>query len=151
MSTCSQAAYLRGPNQKVVSFSYYGDPNSFKHKRREYFNGIFRNYKAIQKFYGNWTMRLYHDFHPNHEGFDELCEFACDNPQFDLCDIIHLTGLARWSYPDDGRNNCLPSREGPISDAKATPNMSKIKCEIQPQEVPNQMLNITPHMFKIRC
>ena len=92
-STCSQAAYLRGPNQKVVSFSYYGDPNSFKHQRREYFNGIFRNYKAIQKFYGNWTMRLYHDFHPNHEGFDELCEFACDNPHFDLCDITNIPGL----------------------------------------------------------
>ena len=93
LSTCSQAAYLRGPNQKVVSYSYYGDLNSKKSQARQYFSGIFRNYKAIQEFYPQWTMRLYHDLHPYHEGFDELSEFASENPYFDLCDIKNIPGL----------------------------------------------------------
>ena len=36
-STCSQESYARGPGQKVVGFSFYGNPNSTKGKERKYF------------------------------------------------------------------------------------------------------------------
>ena len=36
-STCSLASYARGPGQKVVGFSFYGNPNSTKGKERKYF------------------------------------------------------------------------------------------------------------------
>ena len=36
-STCTLASYARGPGQKVVGFSFYGNPNSTKGKERKYF------------------------------------------------------------------------------------------------------------------
>ena len=36
-STCSQDTFLRGPGQKVVGFSFYGNPQSAKSKQRKYF------------------------------------------------------------------------------------------------------------------
>ena len=36
-STCSQESFARGPGQKVVGFSFYGNPNSTKGKARKYF------------------------------------------------------------------------------------------------------------------
>ena len=36
-STCSPDTYLRGAGQKVIGFSFYGNPNSTKGKERKYF------------------------------------------------------------------------------------------------------------------
>jgi len=36
-STCSSDTYLRGPGQKIIGFSFYGNPNSTKSKYRKYF------------------------------------------------------------------------------------------------------------------
>ena len=36
-STCNRESYMRGPGQKVVGFSFYGNPNSTKGKERKYF------------------------------------------------------------------------------------------------------------------
>lgn len=36
-STCSSASYHRGAGQKIISFSFYGNPNSTKGKERKYF------------------------------------------------------------------------------------------------------------------
>ena len=36
-STCSRDSYLRGAGQKVIGFSFYGNPNSTKGKERKYF------------------------------------------------------------------------------------------------------------------
>ena len=36
-STCSQESYVRGPGQRVVGFSFYGNPDSAKGKERKYF------------------------------------------------------------------------------------------------------------------
>ena len=92
-TTCSQHAFLRGPNQKVIAYSYYGDPKSTRSQKKQYFNGIFKNYQAIQDSYPNWIMRLYHDLDPKDKQFGELCEFACKNPNLDLCDIRSIPGL----------------------------------------------------------
>jgi hypothetical protein len=39
------------PGQKIVAFSYYGDPNSELGKQRKYFEGIERNLKLVLKYY----------------------------------------------------------------------------------------------------
>ena len=36
-STCSLDSYQRGPGQKIIGFSFYGDTNSTKSKKRKYF------------------------------------------------------------------------------------------------------------------
>ena len=36
-STCSSASFQRGAGQKIISFSFYGSPNSKKGKERKYF------------------------------------------------------------------------------------------------------------------
>ena len=50
---------------KVIGFSFYGDVNSDRSKRKGYFEGILANLKLIPKFYPGWTMRLYHDLNGN--------------------------------------------------------------------------------------
>ena len=50
-SLCSSHASIRGPNQKIVAFSYYGNPQSEKHQVRQYLNGIETNLEAIKEFY----------------------------------------------------------------------------------------------------
>ena len=51
MTSCSSHASIRGPNQKIVAFSYYGNPDSEKHQVRQYLNGIETNLEAIKEFY----------------------------------------------------------------------------------------------------
>lgn len=36
-STCSKDTFLRGQGQKIIGFSFYGNPNSTKSKSRKYF------------------------------------------------------------------------------------------------------------------
>ena len=36
-NTCSKDSYARGPAQRVIAFSFYGNPNSEKSKERKYF------------------------------------------------------------------------------------------------------------------
>ena len=36
-STCSRDSFRRGAGQKVIGFSFYGNPNSTKGKERKYF------------------------------------------------------------------------------------------------------------------
>ena len=43
--------YNFGEGQKVVAFSFYGDPDSKRHDVRQYFNGIKLNLDAIKRFY----------------------------------------------------------------------------------------------------
>lgn len=114
-TTCSGHAFQRGPHQKVVSYSYYGDPNSRKSQVKQYFNGIFKNYQAIQGFYPNWTMRLYHDLDPNTEHFTQLCQFACENPHIDLCQIKNIPGLGNVQklFPMNWR--FLPTLDSQVS------------------------------------
>ena len=50
-SLCSSHATMRGQGQKVVAFSFYGDPDSKRHKTRQYLNGIKTNLEAIKELY----------------------------------------------------------------------------------------------------
>ena len=92
-TTCGFDAYQRGSQQKVVSYSFYGNPTSKEHKKRKYFAGIEENLKAIQSLYGkDWTMRLYVDLEKKDPLFSKLCKLACQNPSIDLCLAGSLPG-----------------------------------------------------------
>merc|ERR1712050_178408 len=41
-TTCGQDAYQRGSNQKIIAFSFYGNPKTKEQRRRKYFQGIER-------------------------------------------------------------------------------------------------------------
>ena len=84
---------MRGNGQKVISYSYYGDPCSKLHLEKDYFDGIKKNVEKIKKFYKGWTMRIYHDFHPTHPHFQELCKISCSEPILDLCFVKNLPTL----------------------------------------------------------
>ena len=60
-STCSQASYKRGAGQKVIGFSFYGNPNSTKSKERKYFQGIMENLSLLPIHYPGWVIRVYYD------------------------------------------------------------------------------------------
>ena len=66
--------------------------NPEKSQIKQYYNGIYKNYKAIQDFYPGWTMRLYHDLDQNNPQSKEICEFACRNTNIDLCDVTNIPG-----------------------------------------------------------
>ena len=50
-TTCGKDAFLRGPGQKVVGFSFYGDINSNKSIEKGYFEGIVENLQLIRAYY----------------------------------------------------------------------------------------------------
>lgn len=84
-SLCSDAASKRGKGQKVISYTYFGDPSSKHHKEKKYYEGISKNILAIKKYYKGWTMRIYHDFNLTHPHFRDLCKLSCSEPILDLC------------------------------------------------------------------
>ena len=93
-TTCSRDAFQRGSNQKVISFVFYGEFDSEKHKVRKYFEGIKTNLKQISELYGSsWIMRLYYDLDPaDKQVMIQLCDLACVDPQLDLCNVRSLPG-----------------------------------------------------------
>ena len=64
-TTCGSDAFYRGPHQKIISFSFYGDVNSGYSKMKGFFKGIVGNLKLIPRFYPGWIMRLYYDLDEN--------------------------------------------------------------------------------------
>ena len=74
-----------------MAFSFFGDPNSTKHQKRGYFDGIKKNLDAISSVYNNsWTVRLYHDISPNDFLMVDLCNLSCSNALLDLCPVHQL-------------------------------------------------------------
>ena len=73
-STCSEDTYLRGPGQKIIGFSFYGNPNSTKSKYRKYFQvkkiictdlwkntkngGEEQNYRRYRKIFAIWYPKV---------------------------------------------------------------------------------------------
>ena len=80
--TCSRESDQRGPNQKVISYSLYGQLQKFA-----YFPGILQNLKLIREWYPGYVMRLYYGMITSElrEAMDKLCELYCDYPELDLC------------------------------------------------------------------
>ena len=56
-STCSLHSLDRGPGQRAVAFSFYGNPDSKLGKERKYFQGIKDNLKLMPEHYPGWTLR----------------------------------------------------------------------------------------------
>ena len=87
-STCSQHATDRGPEQKVISYSFYGPLTS------AYFNGIFENLAGVRMYYPEYVMRLYLDrskaMSDNIENYQKLCQLFCRETNFDLCDVNEI-------------------------------------------------------------
>lgn len=85
MSSCDDQATARGPHQKVVAYSLYGDMYS------KYFNGTPYNVEAVARMYPGWTMRLYHNLDLKDNVVSEvLCEMWCNNDHLDICDVRQL-------------------------------------------------------------
>jgi len=105
-STCSLASYARGPGQKVVGFSFYGNPNSTKGKERKYFQGIKENLELLPKHYPGWIIRVYYDLPLGHPVLSDLCSLACNNTNLDICYVrnipssgdIHKIFAMNWRF-----------------------------------------------------
>ena len=95
ISTCSYHSFYRGAKQKIVSFSFYGNPNSTQGKERKYFQGIQLNLAEMPKIYDDWVLRVYYDLEPDHHLMKDMCEMACSNPNIDLCYVKELPGLSK--------------------------------------------------------
>ena len=90
-STCSDDSWHRGNGQRVVAFTFFGDPHLVRHNTT-YFEGILANVDAISSFYNsNWSIRLYHDIAPDDPWSVELCKIACSHDQLDLCRVNKLS------------------------------------------------------------
>ena len=101
-STCSKASFERGAGQKVIGYSFYGNPNSTKSKERKYFQvndaildqkftsiiqGIADNLDLVPRHYPGWIIRVYYDLEPEDPELRRLCDLACSNPSLDICHV----------------------------------------------------------------
>jgi len=91
-TTCSKSAYYRGPNQKVIAFTIYGDARSSRHEEQQYYQGIEENLKLMARYYPGWSMRLYYDLDAQGKQMQNICQLACQNPELDLCNASALPG-----------------------------------------------------------
>ena len=99
LSTCSESATARGPQQRAISFSFFKKhPNKgkFSHSSlastEEEFKGILRNLELVEKYYSEYVMRLYTDVTEQDDSrrYSELCDIYCNHPKLDICDVHSL-------------------------------------------------------------
>ncbi len=48
------------------------------------------NVNLIPELYPGWTVRVYYDLEPGSSLLQDLCKFACANPNLDLCYVRQL-------------------------------------------------------------
>ena len=82
-STCVESVQERGADQRVISMALYGD---FKGKAKGYLKGVKSRMTELDKFYPNFTLRLYHAKDLESSDGKALCDLYCDHPKLDLCD-----------------------------------------------------------------
>ena len=75
---CSEFASFRGPGQKVLSFSLYGDAD-------RYWDGIRRNIRDAAEFYPDHIVRIYVDSDEISD-LPALCRISCAERRLDICD-----------------------------------------------------------------
>ncbi|XP_042236610.1 uncharacterized protein LOC121875922 [Homarus americanus] len=85
-STCSSWAKLRGPGQKVVSYSLFGKFPS------NYSFGMEQQLPRVSEVYPGWVVRLYLDLSQQQQK-SWACALACKHPHLDICDVHDLPGL----------------------------------------------------------
>ena len=100
-TTCSDHAYARGSEQKVMAFSFYEkDPAQAQARELSgkvegnvnmfYFAGLEINLELLPKHYPGWVIRLYHDIEETDPLMDTLCEYYCKYSYLDLCNAKNL-------------------------------------------------------------
>ncbi|XP_066989631.1 uncharacterized protein [Macrobrachium rosenbergii] len=90
ISSCSDHATARGPKQKVVSYSYFGNTSDVGLYNR-YFSEMRNRALEIHRHYPGFVMRVYHNVGPEDEkGQREICQAFCDIPLLDFCDVSAL-------------------------------------------------------------
>ncbi|XP_064119681.1 uncharacterized protein LOC135224539 [Macrobrachium nipponense] len=91
-STCGSWASLRGPNQRVVSYSVYGTFPS------DYYSGLEILIPEVTKTYPGWSVRVYHSLNMSDLAYTSwMCELACKYPHLDLCHTHYLPVLGNIS------------------------------------------------------
>ena len=80
-SVCSNDATRRGKDQKVISYSIFGEDSS------QYMRGFIQNVEAIKKYYPHqYIIRLYY----NDQTMTDkkvLCDIFCKESNVDLCNV----------------------------------------------------------------
>ncbi|XP_047493352.1 uncharacterized protein LOC125041958 [Penaeus chinensis] len=97
-STCSDFATLRGPGQKVVSYSYYFFEGACNAERDQHFTIYLSQMRgtvsSIKKHYPGWLVRIYHNVTlDDKKSSEELCRLYCDHDNVDLCHVHNLPEL----------------------------------------------------------
>jgi len=114
MTTCGESSYARGPNQKIVSFTFFKQNITSKSDGvRQYFAGISANLLLMSELYPGFVMRLYYDVDSDTEL--ELNRLKANTPNLDLCPADNnprLGNMARL-YPLIWR--FLPSLDPQVS------------------------------------
>ncbi|XP_037071430.1 uncharacterized protein LOC119092579 [Pollicipes pollicipes] len=87
VSTCAGFATLRGPDQWVVSFSWFGGVDG------AYFAGIAANAARMTRVYPGWVMRVYYS-DPDGLLLPSLCPLACRYTHLDFCEVSGAAQLA---------------------------------------------------------
>ena len=84
-----------------------------------YLDGIRENFQLVKQFYPDYTMRLYADLGSQVGSADDdslaksaLCDLACNEPSFDICDIYNIPKLGNASvlYPLLWRSVAAPCK-----------------------------------------
>lgn len=71
-SSCGGFADLRGPGQRVISYSFYGNASSV------FFRGIEANLKMVPDIYPGWIVRVYNDIDRSIPAQNQLvCDIEC--------------------------------------------------------------------------
>ncbi|KZS05616.1 Uncharacterized protein APZ42_031132 [Daphnia magna] len=87
---CSRESTVRGPYQKVISYTLHGDAKNASIFNRYY--SLLRDISlTAQRDYPGWIIRIYHDIPdgrgPAKEAHDQLCQVYCQFDHVDLCSV----------------------------------------------------------------
>ena len=87
---CSEESSIRGPNQKIVTYSLYGDAHNASVFKR-YFSLLNDISLTVEKQYPGWIVRIYHNIRdrpgPEKEAHNTLCDVYCRFNHVDLCSV----------------------------------------------------------------
>ncbi len=81
----------RGPNQKIISFSLFGTDQF-------YYDLLITNIRNANKFYKDWSIRVYHD---NSINKSIICKHECLNNNIDYCNVnnnIYKNTIIDYNY-----------------------------------------------------
>jgi len=130
--TCGSKGLSRGPGQKVVSFSLFGNPSKFKFQKKKYVKGVEYNLEGIQKFYPGWLMRVYLEDSFNSEALQWLIELENQSAILDLCFVenIHENLITNVTDIQPTLWRVFPSLDSQVSLKKYQLKLSGFKLNV---------------------